>query len=96
MERESNLRNQIDRGQTSEIVLKELEKAFEALENDCFNTFKSSDVHDDDGRKTCRLYLKVLEDVVERFRYSVINGKAASKELISIKKPSRLRKVING
>lgn len=88
------LRSQVDRGETARVVLAELEKAFKTLQEDCFNTFAQSDIHDDAGRKTCRLYMKVLDDVHTRFRVAVLSGEAAHKKLVSIKQPSKLRKVI--
>jgi len=91
---ESKLRSQTDRGETARVVLAELEKAFKALEEDCFKTFAVSDIHDDAGRKTCRLYMKVLDDVRTRFKVAVVAGEAAHKELIRIKEPSKLRRAI--
>ena len=79
------LSDQTDRGQRAAIVLKELGEVFEALEADCFDTFKSSKVHDIEGQQTCRIYLKVLEDVRNRFEYAVNNGEAARKALAKIK-----------
>lgn len=88
------LRSQVDRGETARVVLAELEKAFKALQEDCFATFAASDIHDDAGRKTCRLYMKVLDDVRTRFVVAVRTGEAAHKELIRVKTPSPLRKAI--
>lgn len=88
------LRSQVDRGETARVVLAELEKAFKALEDDCFKTFAASDIHDDSGRKTCRLYMKVLDDVRTRFRVAVFSGEAAHKELVRIKPRNILQKVI--
>lgn len=83
-EKSTKLMEQTDRGQKAEATLKELEGAFEALIVDCFDTFKNSAIHDDEGRKTCRLYLKVLEDVKDRFETAVVNGKAARQELVRL------------
>ncbi len=88
------LREQMDRGLRAETALQELEKAFEALREDCFNTFANSDIHDDAGRRTCRIYLKVLDDVKTRFVTAVRSGDAAHKELIKIADISK-RKVVN-
>lgn len=90
---DQKLRSQVDRGETARMVLAELAKAFEALEKDCFDAFARSDVHDDAGRKTCRLYLKVLDDVRGRFELAVRTGKAEHKKLTSIKQPNLLKRV---
>lgn len=92
-EQTEKLRAQVDRGEAARVALAELEKAFAALERDCFNAFKASDIHDDSGRKTCRLYLKVLDDVRMRFTVAVRTGEAAHKELVRIKNPSKLKRV---
>lgn len=91
---DDKLRAQIDRGTTASIVLAELTKAFTALEEDCFKAFKASDIHDDAGRKTCRLYLKVLDDVRTRFTVAVRTGEAAHKELVRLKDPNLMKKVL--
>lgn len=93
---DEKLRDQLDRGQRSALCMQELTKAMEALERDCFDAFKRSDIHDDRGRTTCRLYLKVLEDVRIRFTTAITTGEAARKELIRVKEPSKLRSILSG
>jgi hypothetical protein len=90
---DDKLRSQVDRGENARLVLAELAKAFDALEKDCFAAFKQSDIHDDAGRTTCRLYLKVLDDVRTRFNVAVRTGEAAHKELVRLKDSSTLKKV---
>jgi hypothetical protein len=96
MTSETKLREQQDRGATAALILRELDAAFSALERDCFETFKNSDIHDDAGRKTCRLYLKVVEDIRQRFTQAVLTGEAARKELIRLKDHSKLSRMIHG
>lgn len=81
MTEEHKLLKQQEKGTRGKLVLEELETAFSALENDCFESFRNSDIHDDDGRKMCRLYLKVMKDVKDRFDLAVRTGDAAGKEL---------------
>ena len=83
-ERKTKLSEQVDRGTRAEAVLNELEAAFDALEEDCFDSFKKSDLHDDDGRRACRLYIRVMEDVRARFTKAVRTGESARKELIQL------------
>lgn len=83
----TKLTNQIDRGIAGQTALDSLEQAFDALEKDCFDSFSRSEIHDDDGRKVCRLYLRVMDDVKSRFTTAVRNGEAARKELIKINEP---------
>jgi hypothetical protein len=78
------LSEQVDRGLKGQAVLDSLEDAFDALEADCFDTFKKSELHDDDGRKACRMYIRVMEDVKKRFTKAVRSGEAARKELIKL------------
>lgn len=84
MTEKSKLTEQTDRGQRSEIVLQELDGAFTALEADCFDSFKNSDIHDDEGRLACRIYLRILDDVKSRFEYAVQNGEVARKALTEL------------
>ena len=83
-DKKTKLTRQIDRGAAAEAVLTELEQAFDAMEKDCFETFRKADVHDDNGRRACTYYLRVMEDVRKRFTQSVITGNAARKELINL------------
>jgi hypothetical protein len=93
-EKKTKLARQTERGDAAARVLEELEGAFDALEKDCFETFRKSDIHDDAGRNACHLYLRVMDDVKSRFTLAVRHGEAARKELISINK-SKVRQ-ING
>lgn len=92
-DKKAKLARQIDRGARAEQTLQDLDEAFKALKQDCYDTFASSDLHDDEGRKTCRIYLRVLEDVELRFKTATRTGKAAQKELIRLNSNVR---TING
>lgn len=83
-EKRTKLSDQVDRGLRGQAVLDSLDEAFDALEADCFDTFKKSELHDDEGRKACRLYIRVMEDVKKRFTKAVRTGEAARKELIKL------------
>ena len=78
------LMEQTERGRRASMVLEDIKIAFDALEADCFDTFKNSELHDDEGRKDCRIYMRVLEDVKERFEDAVNTGEAARKSLTKI------------
>ena len=84
-----------DRGARADIALKELEGARKALEQQVFDSFRGSDVHDAKGHQAQRFYLKVMDDVFERFEYFVRTGEDARKELIRMKRPSLVQKVKN-
>lgn len=86
-DKKTTLTRQIDRGHAAQAVLTELEQAFDALEKDCFDTFRKSEIHDDSGRLACRLYLRVMDDVKGRFTLAVRKGEAARKELVRINEP---------
>jgi hypothetical protein len=78
----TKLTDQTERGRRADIVVKELDGAFKALESDCFDTFSKSDFDDDRGRLACRIYMRVLVDVKERFERAVITGNNARQELV--------------
>ena len=93
MSKEVTLRDQQATGSRSEVALAELGAAIGALEKDCFEAFKASEIHDDEGRKTCRIYHRVLSDVHERFKHAIITGEAARRELIVLSEPDKIRKM---
>ena len=93
MANKTKLSEQVMQGQNARAALDALEDAFTALEAKCFDTFRRSAMHDDDGRKMCRVYLRVLEDVKARFAVAINNGEMANKELLRMKEESKLKKV---
>ena len=77
----TNLSDQTERGRRASIVLEDIALAVADLEEQCFDVFKRSDLDDDAGRKNCRMYLRVLEDITDRFEFAVINGEISRKKL---------------
>jgi hypothetical protein len=49
------------------------------------DTFRQSDLHDTPGHRACRYYLRVLDDVFQRFENFVRSGEDARKELVRMK-----------
>ena len=94
-ERSDRLRVIQDRGARAAIALKEWDGARKALEQQIFDSFRGSDVHDAKGHQAQRFYLKVMDDVFERFEHFVITGEDARKDLIRMKRPSLVQKVKN-
>lgn len=94
--KERTLREQQGQGERAELVLKALAPVFEQLEKDCFSTFRKSDIHDDRGRATCRIYLRILDDVKERFEQQVRTGAVASRQLVEIKPKPLLKRITSG
>lgn len=95
-ERSHKLRELQERGDRAAIVLKELEQAKADLEQQIFDSFRHSDVHDAKGHQAQRFYLKVLDDTFRRFEQFVITGENARKDLIRMKRPTLVQKVRNG
>ena len=83
-EKTHKLMEQTDKGQKSETLLHTLKDAFEVLDEQCYEKFRESSVHDHEGHMACALYMKVLDDVKDRFELAVVDGKAARKELIHL------------
>jgi hypothetical protein len=82
----TKLMEQTERGRRSAMVLEDLDTAFDALEEQCFDTFKGAPIHDNDGMLACRLYMKVLSDVKDRFELFVTTGEIARKDLARLSK----------
>lgn len=85
MSKNDKLMAQTDRGQKAEALLSELDEAFKSLEEQCFEKFRESSIHDKDGHMAVRVYLKVLDDIKDRFQLAMVNGEIARKELVSLR-----------
>ena len=97
MSDEGKLREQASRGEHLERANKLFnELVFDELRQRCFNTFESSDLHDEPGQKACRFYLQVLNDIRDRVQVLVRTGETARKELVTPEKPSTLMRMLNG
>ena len=94
MSTEETLREQQAHGDRVVIALDVCTQIISELENDCILTFRNSDIHDDGAHRACRYYIRVLDDVKERMRLAITKGENARKELIRLKEPSLIRKVI--
>ncbi len=83
----TKLSRQIDSGDVASRTMQALEEAFQHLDDECYRTFSTSDIHDDEGRMVCRLYLRVMDDVRNRFMLAIRNGETARKELLRLNEP---------
>ena len=82
----TKLTDQTERGRRAAMVMEDLEVAVVDLEQQCFESFKRSAIDDDEGRLACRLYMKVLADVKDRFELFVTTGEIARKDLARLSK----------
>jgi hypothetical protein len=92
---EAKLREQASRGgqlASAEKLFNEL--IFEPLRNASKNTFEQSDLHDEVGQRSCRYYLEVLKDIRERCRVLVQTGEDARKELLRLKEPNPVTRML--
>ena len=94
-DRTDELHEQQGAGERSEMLLKALETEMTALEKRCWDTFRISDLHDDDGRMACRYYLQVLDDVRNRFKFSILQGHNSTDELVRMNR-AQIKEVTNG
>lgn len=85
-----SLQDQQAKGQIAEIVLKELEKAFEILDKGIYDDFRNSEADDTAGQAICKARLDVSETLHEYFQVAVYRGKDAAKELLDDRKPRRV------
>lgn len=76
------LRLQEDLGRRSRITLKVLDDAFKELETDCFETFCSLAIEDDEKRLNCTLMVNSLALLKEKLQSAVYLGEAAREALI--------------
>lgn len=80
-ERKKLLAEIMDRGERAKVIWAEIEEVFKALEADALKTFRKSDLHDTEGLRAARYYLRVLDDVKQRFDLAVHRGKIADHKL---------------
>lgn len=94
-DKEAKLHEQVTRGETAKIVLKELDDAHAALRKRITDTFCQSRIEDDAGRKNLRLHMLALDQVINYFKHHVRTGEEAHVELTRLKDPNRFREMIN-
>jgi hypothetical protein len=71
-----------------------LQEAFTKLEKELLDDWKSTGPQDGQRREDAWRSLKLLQNLQEQLKRVVTTGEAASKELLKIKKPHFLSKVI--
>ena len=75
---------QIARAADTEMLKAALKESIEELRKQCFDTFANSEIHDNEGHRACRMYLRVLDDVESRFRAVIAGGESAKRKLVSV------------
>ena len=70
------------------------EHVLDHLRETAKNTFEKSDLHDEVGHRSCRYYLEVLKDIRERCRVLVQTGIDANKELLRLKEPNPMQRML--
>lgn len=76
----------LDRSHRAETAMSFLEEAMKDLENQCIQKFRDSSLHDAEGHKAAKYYLRVLDDVRGRFASAIRDGKVANHDLVRMKK----------
>lgn len=95
---ESKLMTQANRGERATRILEDpvFVEAIDKIEASLIGVFKDSKLADDDGRRYARESLGLLTLLREELRHVMITGSDARKELLRIRKESKLRSMING
>lgn len=78
-----------ERGRRAEVAQQELDRIFTELEEDCYDAFRWSDIDDDEGRRNCRLYLKVLDDIKGKLTVAISTGEVARLEIVGGNNPTK-------
>ena len=94
-EKVTRLHAQINSGLDDAQLLQRIEGLFGEIEAQCFATFRKSDINDTAGQRSCKYYMRVLDDVRKRCEHNIRRGETAHKELIRLKDPSILKRIIS-
>ena len=93
-EKVTRLHEQINSGLDDARLLQRIDSVFSEIEEKCIATFRKSDMHDVVGWRTCKNYMRVLDDVRKRCEHNIRRGDTAQKELIRLKDPSILKRIM--
>lgn len=93
---ESKLLRQQDRGHRAKRVLENdlVVGAFEKIEAEIDAAWKNSAADDEKARYNAYLMHRLLQNFKQQFRHAVTTGEAAGKELLRLKDPSKVRRMM--
>lgn len=94
MEDEGLRRQEVDRAARAKRILEDdlFVEAIEAIKDEIMRDFANSSLNDDETRKTARLRLKALDDVVGKFKSCIQTGQMASTQLSWLREKMRVIK----
>lgn len=95
---EAKLRKQQDRGERAQRVLENelVQEAFDEIEKTIMQAWKDSPADAEKERYNAYLMYRLFNNFRSHFDHIVRTGEAANNELLQIKDPSKLRRMING
>lgn len=93
---EAKLQRQADRGERAKRLLGNdlLIEALDAIEAEIDQSWKSSLADDEEIRRNAYLMYRLLQNFRQQFKQAVVTGKAARKELLNLKDPSKVRRML--
>lgn len=94
---EGKLREQASRGEHARRIIDSdlVQEVFGKMEKRIFDSIRESLGDEKDIRERAYLMFRLLENFKAEFKSIVLTGDAASKELLRLKEPSKLMRVIN-
>jgi hypothetical protein len=95
---ESKLRKQQERGDRAKRLLENelLVEAFEKIEADILDKWQNSAADEKEQRDNAYLMHRLLQNLKAQIKQIVITGDGATKELLRLNDPSKIRRLING
>lgn len=93
---EAKLKRQQDRASRAQRILDDelFKGAFENIEQTIVDSWKESRADEEKQRYNAYIMHRLLQNLREQFTRAIVTGQAAKKELLTIKEPSKLRRLI--
>lgn len=94
---ESKLSEQQARGNDARHILEHplVKEAFEKMHQSILDAWENSPAEAEDVRQNAYLMQRLLKNFREQFSMIISNGKMAEKELLHLKDPSKIRRLID-
>jgi len=94
----TRLNEQATRGDKAKQLLDNelIKDAFDVIEKTILDAWRNSSADQKDERDNAYIMFRLLQNFKEQFKRAIITGNAAKKELLMIKDPSKIRRMING
>lgn len=92
------LEQQKERGERAQRLFHDeiVQDAFRSIEENIISKWRNSLADESQERDRAYIMLRLLENLKQQFLHAMNTGKAADHELLNLKDPSKIRRLISG